>query len=813
MCFAAGWFAMLTAASAASQDHSWRAFRGNDGLASLHPNGQLTAAPVDLNLKWKRPLGSGYSGIVVDGPHLITAYTDGTDDRLICLAKSSGKTEWDVAIGPCHVGRDGSFDGPIATPVIAGKTVVMLTPQGRLVAINRNDGTARWSQQLTASPIRAPTPLYGFSSSPIVVDEIVIVLAGGPGAFAVGFELAGGKLLWKTGEDEVQCQSAIHTQLAGQGMVVAAGMKKLFGMDPRTGQLWFQLPHGGSGARGAMSIVPVAVGDNRLFIAHDDRAGRLYEVSKRQDQFSARPVWITRALANTYNVPVLHDQILFGYQDRILTAVDPDSGNWLYRSREPGDGFHIAVDRHLIVITKRGRLYLAPADRTGFQVLAQLPLFQDLVWTPPSYSDNAIYVRSLGEIARVDLTRRTAYTATSDPDIPPLASTFRRRINAIAREQNVDQRRKLIDKFIATHPHSPIIEDNIAHFYYRGPAEDVAMASPLFGARQERRMKQIDDLFYYAIQLPERQRADYSLFIDFVSQSDPRNTRPAFDSSVFVDEMEIKVATTTEFEPVRMSWFAMPAWQPKNWLPESGRDSDRELSGETVEHALSDHSRLAVYLPPGYSTDSRRYPVVYVHGTDARSVGQLDVLTDRLIRSGQIRPCLLVFLQQELGSPDIPRYPEYLVKTVIPSIDGAFRTQADRTQRSALATGFHAPLAMYVASEQPDWFGATGLQSPYILGASAEQVAEKFTRLDRGHRVYCEWGRFDLYCPTENWDMRSAADKLFQAVRQNPRMSIQGGAVDDTTGWTSWRNRLDRVLSELVGKPAPGNQSIDQSSE
>ena len=41
---------------------------------------------------WSRPLGAGYSGIVVDGDALYTMYRDGDDEVTIALDAKSGKT-------------------------------------------------------------------------------------------------------------------------------------------------------------------------------------------------------------------------------------------------------------------------------------------------------------------------------------------------------------------------------------------------------------------------------------------------------------------------------------------------------------------------------------------------------------------------------------------------------------------------------------------------------------------------------------------------------------------------------------------------
>ena len=70
-------------------------------------------------------------------------------------------------------------------------------------------------------------------------------------------------------------------------------------------------------------------------------------------------------------------------------------------------------------------------------------------------------------------------------------------------------------------------------------------------------------------------------------------------------------------------------------------------------HSLKKEMNLAVYLPPGYS-NNKKYPVLYLlPGYDANENSwmngyfgfhgiNVNALADRMIRSGQIRPSIIV---------------------------------------------------------------------------------------------------------------------------------------------------------------------------
>ena len=90
-------------------------------------------------LVWKRPIGEGFSGITISGNHLLTAFGD-------------GKTEFIGAFGRAT---------------------------GGLFAVNITTGKKIWHVSLTEK-FKIKRPLRGFSTSPIVMGDTLIIHGGGP---------------------------------------------------------------------------------------------------------------------------------------------------------------------------------------------------------------------------------------------------------------------------------------------------------------------------------------------------------------------------------------------------------------------------------------------------------------------------------------------------------------------------------------------------------------------------------------------------------------------------------------------------------
>ena len=66
--------------------------------------------------------------------------------------------------------------------------------------------------------------------------------------------------------------------------------------------------------------------------------------------------------------------------------------------------------------------------------------------------------------------------------------------------------------------------------------------------------------------------------------------------------------------------------------------------------------------------------------------------------------------------------------------------------------------------------------------------------LENPIEIYVDWGRFDMFNPHENWDIRDISKQLYESCQQNEKVTARGGMVNDSTDWSSWRNRYHEFL-------------------
>jgi S-formylglutathione hydrolase FrmB len=131
-----------------------------------------------------------------------------------------------------------------------------------------------------------------------------------------------------------------------------------------------------------------------------------------------------------------------------------------------------------------------------------------------------------------------------------------------------------------------------------------------------------------------------------------------------------------------------------------------------------------VYLPPGYGSEGRRYPVLYMlHGAGGSkdewpAYGLVDDV-DRSIVSKDIRPLIVVMPQGDLGywvnwADAGPRWGDYVARDLRRHIDATFRTLPDPAHRAIGGLSMGGAGALQLAFNHPDIFQVAGSHSPSL---------------------------------------------------------------------------------------------------
>ncbi len=379
----------------------WPQFRGpqRDGLSvdtdllSTWPE----SGPPEL---WRVPIGTGYSGMAVVGTRLFTMDSDTEREFAVCLDASSGKELWRTPIGPLFESYFGN--GPRSTPTIDGDRVYVLGGQGRLAALQASDGEIVWRVNYQES-FGSVLPEYGFSTSALVVGDLLIVQPGGSDGNAVAaLDKHTGEVRWAVHDDAAGYSSPLLVEVDGARQLVLMTPKDLLGVSVSGDVVWTQPFAADQEIKPAM---PVFVAPDLLFFSSGYDVGSIaLRLEVEGGVAMAKEAWQDRLMRNHFNTSVAVGGDIYGFDNATLKCISAETGEEQWAKRGGlGKGSLIYADGHLIVLTESGKLLLVEATAKKYREIAGHQVLSGRCWTSPSMASGRVHLRNQKEIVSLDL--------------------------------------------------------------------------------------------------------------------------------------------------------------------------------------------------------------------------------------------------------------------------------------------------------------------------------------------------------------------------------------------------------------------------
>src|SRR5262249_21773565 len=126
-----------------------------------------------------------------------------------------------------------------ATPTFSRGRLYTQGATGILNCLDAATGERLWSRDVAAEAAARP-PSWGYASSPLVVDDKVVVFAGGPGdRNLLAYRAGSGEPAWAARASQETYASPQLVTLGGRRQVLLLGDHGLTAVDPETGGgLW-----------------------------------------------------------------------------------------------------------------------------------------------------------------------------------------------------------------------------------------------------------------------------------------------------------------------------------------------------------------------------------------------------------------------------------------------------------------------------------------------------------------------------------------------------------------------------------------------
>ncbi len=362
-----------------------------------HRDGSIAAPKqfgeqVTLERIWVKPLGSGFSGIVVGKGRLFTMHTAGEMDALSCFEAETGKLHWSYKYGSTFPKVGNSEPGPLSTPVLDGTWIYGLGAQGELFCLEASSGKLVWARNLVKELAAVPR-IEGIASSPLISGDLLILNLGDQkDKGTAAFNKKTGALVWHQGEEQISFQSPSLLNLMGRQQVMALSAKNMRGLEPATGQvIWTH--------DSKEWIQAYAIGHG-LVLAGSFHGLAVYLIDNSYGFVKISELWNNSNITVEYNMPVHHNGYLYGFKAGFVVCLNAETGKKVWQSPE-GDGMAILVDGHLAIIGQDGTFRIAKVSEKGYKEQASIKIFEDSGLTAPSFADGAFYVRNYSHLAAV----------------------------------------------------------------------------------------------------------------------------------------------------------------------------------------------------------------------------------------------------------------------------------------------------------------------------------------------------------------------------------------------------------------------------
>lgn len=389
----------LAAVNARAED--WPQWRGPNRDGKSADSGLLQEWPAGgPKLAWKATgLGQGYSNMSVAAGRLFTMGDKEDAGYVFALDAADGKILWSAKVGAAG-GPDPpqwNYRGPRCTPTISGDLAFALDAWGEMVCVSVADGKEQWRKSFSKDFGGKP-PTWGYSESPLVDGEQVVVTPGGGQGAMAALAKKTGRVLWQSKgfTDEAHYSSIVLAEIGGVRQYVQLTAASVVGISPKDGSVLWQAPR-----KGSVAVIPTPIVEgNLVYVTSGYNAGsHLFKITSSAGQFSAEQVYANRAMANQHGGVVKVGEYLYGYSDsRGLACQNFQTGEIVWAEKEKIKKGCVSYADGALYCREEdtGTMVLMDASPAGYREkgrFLQPDRAKEKAWPHPTIANGKLYLR------------------------------------------------------------------------------------------------------------------------------------------------------------------------------------------------------------------------------------------------------------------------------------------------------------------------------------------------------------------------------------------------------------------------------------
>ncbi|WP_394793885.1 PQQ-binding-like beta-propeller repeat protein [Armatimonas sp.] len=384
----------------------WPQFRGPERNGLSKETGLLKSwAEGGPKLAWKATgLGDSHTTISVAKGKIFGMGLVGDDEKVWVLDEKTGKSLWSVKIaGRISLnGRQGGY-GSRATPTVEGNFLYTVGVAGDVLCMKVADGSIVWRKNLV-SDFGGQVPTWGYSESPLVDGDKLIVTPGGPNAM-IALDKKTGATLWKSPlSNRVAYCSAQVATVNGQKQYIQFLGEGVFGLSAVDGKPLWSYTNPANGVWREINCSMPIYSDGMVFAATAyEKGGGLVKLTgapKAEEQY------FRREMLNHHGGMVLVGDYLYGTGNNSLMCLEFKTGKIVWESRAPGKGSITYADGMLYCRSERGPVTLVEANPKEYIQRGQFEQpdrTREPAWAYPVVANGKLYVHDMDTLLCYDI--------------------------------------------------------------------------------------------------------------------------------------------------------------------------------------------------------------------------------------------------------------------------------------------------------------------------------------------------------------------------------------------------------------------------
>ncbi len=433
----------LLASTCVAPADDWPQWLGEERDGVWREAGVRSDLPEEgAKVLWTTPVNWGYAGPAVASAKVYVPDFEFTDsefdgqaqggqpreglERILCLSAETGKPLWEHKYQVTYtISYPG---GPRVTPTVVEDRLYFQGTMGHFWCLDAGNGDVIWTRDICQEYDCRP-PRWGYSSHPLVHDELVYAVAGGDGQVLLALDKRTGEERWKA----LSCAEAgycppLVVEQAGVRQLLFWYPEAVVSLNPANGESYWSVEL--KPVHDISRMAPRIYGDKLFVSGPGKNAAVLLEFEGEKP--GVREVWrggFDTAVYILNAPPHVREGVIYGVDSESsgLMAVSVKDGERLWSTTAPtltstaprrsrhGTAFLVyhEANQQYWIFGEMGDLILAELSAEGYKEIGRQRLLEPtngawgrkVIWSHPAFADKSVFARNDKELVRVDLSR------------------------------------------------------------------------------------------------------------------------------------------------------------------------------------------------------------------------------------------------------------------------------------------------------------------------------------------------------------------------------------------------------------------------